>query len=153
MVYLRRLFNEFHAISSLLLYVVQRWARKFLLLVRKFLGSFRNSKSVYFWGVPIRKSQIRTFVREFAEVLSLPKINKSAHRKSANCHICGRYSIQTKFNIRKFANFRFAELICPPLMSSCQQNFRIPNHTLLIPSLPGGVVLFTWIYFHDLARK
>ncbi len=43
----------------------QRWSCKFFLVrkskIRKFLGSFckRNSKS--FWGVPVRKSQIRKF--------------------------------------------------------------------------------------------
>ncbi len=39
----------------------------------------------------------------------------SANRKSANCHICERSANLKKILVPKFADLRFAELICGPL--------------------------------------
>jgi hypothetical protein len=39
----------------------------------------------------------------------------SANRKSANCHICERSANLKKILVKKFADLRFAELICGPL--------------------------------------
>jgi hypothetical protein len=46
------------------------------------------------------------FERRTIQYLRICKSSKSANRKSANCHICGRYSIQTNLisaNLRIFA--------------------------------------------------
>ncbi len=65
------------------------------------LGSYRNWNSANFWGVPVCKSQIRKFVIINPQIAN-PKIDTFAEGP------------QIKKLVYKFADLRFAELICGP---------------------------------------
>jgi hypothetical protein len=71
--------------------------------------------------MPTHTSQIRKFLQDTAKpclktVLIVRKSQKigSANSNSANWQICGRFQIEQIIQVRKFADLRFAEIICGP---------------------------------------
>ncbi len=55
--------------------------------IRKFFDSFRNRKSTNFWGVPVRKSQIRKFLMINPQIAN-PKISLVSQSAIANPLVC-----------------------------------------------------------------